>query len=444
MHENTVTNELICLRAISKSHSSSDRIGDLGDLSDFTDTGDMTENLKNEIEIDHFVDIADKTAPNQIKKLHILSKSNEVVSNLTFVDISDMYIDIDAQHSIFNILCNDLCSLTRSESMDTNDIESNESNQYLSLNSHKILSQFKPENFEICLLTSAPLMIENSANLNIGSNLEYLRHSLPNRREIEQSLTETLRESECNVSYAHFALSESNLQRIVSLGGAKLLIIVGLCVNPVKDCRSYPRMCGLCPFADNCDYILLQTRKDLREYKWRKCEELAMDRLKCDILVCVSPMHARLCRVFKSFGFGDIIGVESAMNCAPFAQSECEIFLRHLWNGLLHSGSVSHSFHLSVQASIANLKNGKNDFETKFLFLNARPTQQRYIVFSDMKYENKLSKFDKSELSYTQNTNLCESVRPFIGRGQYVIELSNAVMNGKQRIVNGIKYKNNA
>jgi len=141
LHENTVTvtNELM-----SKSESSSDRIGDLGDLSDFSDTvtSDMawTEreniNLKNDIEIDHFVDITDKTEPNQFDKLHILSKSNEGVS----VDISDMYIDIDvsAQHSIFNILCNgngkDLSSLVRSESksksMDTNDIESSESNQY--------------------------------------------------------------------------------------------------------------------------------------------------------------------------------------------------------------------------------------------------------------------------------------------------------------------------
>jgi len=270
-----------------------------------------------------------------------------------------------------------------------------------------------------------------------------LRHSLPNRMEIEQSMAETLSESECSVRYAHFALSESSLERIVSLGGAKLLIIVGMCVNPARDCDAYPRVCALCPYTDNSDYILVQTRTDLREYKWHKCDRLKpmMERLKCecDLIVCVSPTHTRMCAVFRHFGFADIIGVESAMN-ECFAHSECDIFLRHFCNGLLHSGSVSHSFHLSVQASISNgtNTNTNTDSETKFVLLNnesVRQTQQRYIVFSDMKYENKMSKFECE--NDTQITNLCsESVRPLIGRGQYIIELSNAVMNGSHKIVN--------
>eukprot|EP01084_Bolivina_argentea_P297852 513209_1 len=309
----TINNEVVYLRAISKS-SNEDRIGDLGNLSDFTDHEDNTSDMSQSHplrakDIDYFVDIEDKTG-----YTHRLTKSN---SNL--IDITE-HIDINIQQSIYNILCNNnsLSDYTDNENkMDNNDPLSNDTTPPITPEidiisvDNKYISTLKPNIFDICLLTSSPLMIKRN-NIQNEYLLEYLHHSLPNRIEMHNCIYDKLDDINYKIRYGHFPLSKQWIENVIHrFGGCKILQIVGLCCNPVRDVKMYPEICELCEYNDDNDYILLQLNR-YGESKWYCVNELINifnnQSNNIDIIICVSPQHKRMCNIFKTFGFNYIIG----------------------------------------------------------------------------------------------------------------------------------------
>eukprot|EP01084_Bolivina_argentea_P079234 143750_1 len=151
----------------------------------------------------------------------------------------------------------------------------------------KHVSQFKPPEFDICLLISAPLTIkirkkpQSSHNRSVRMSrafgapsvrssaidrevlLEYIRNSLPDRLELQQTVRQTLVRRNIRMRYAHFTSTIESIQQLSTFGGCKVLQYVGYCCNPKRDMEKYPILCKALrdnhTTVEDADYILLET-----------------------------------------------------------------------------------------------------------------------------------------------------------------------------------------
>eukprot|EP01083_Nonionella_stella_P225611 801896_1 len=331
----------------------------------------------------------------------------------------------------------------------------------------KHVSQFKPPEFDICLLISAPLTIkirkkpQSSHNRSVRMSrafgapsvrssaidrevlLEYIRNSLPDRLELQQTVRQTLVRRNIRMRYAHFTSTIESIQQLSTFGGCKVLQYVGYCCNPKRDMEKYPILCKALrdnhTTVEDADYILLETEvghegaddgiSAFGKGVWYKAsdlyEMLNANKTQIDCIIAVSPQHERLIEIFKTLGYSYIIGVEAPDCSSTFSTTETSAFLRHLYAALLEQRSVSRAYYLSLQAALTSRGSvrGGNETDPKYILeINEAHLDERFIIFdkTDLKY-GEIN--DKSQHEKLPRTNLREPVRPFIGRTQYVIHL---------------------
>eukprot|EP01084_Bolivina_argentea_P307758 531996_1 len=230
-------------RLVLEESVSVDNIGDLGNLSDFSDTAntncygpyDAKESLQ-------FVDVEDCDEMND---------SNIDLLSIGHAQMNRPYADA------MRILCGDHDDDDGASY--SGSIEDMSSPQ-CTVSTPKRVSYFRPNTFDICLVTSSPLCVCADDTMDAHSeSMEYIQHSLPNRAEMDLCIRQSLVDSKCGIRYAHFNGTRSSLECITSSGGCKILQFVGYCCNPVRDSALYPELCSSIDSARDVDYILLET-----------------------------------------------------------------------------------------------------------------------------------------------------------------------------------------
>jgi len=332
----------------------------------------------------------------------------------------------------------------------------------------RIVSQFHPKEFDICLMVSAPLMIKNqrpsrdhdgygktksvrmhkqSQGYNGSEALcEYIRSSLPDRLELQQTVRQTLVRHNIRMRYANFTATSESLHRLATdFGGCKVLQFVGYCCNPrdPRDQQQWPELCKSLSegnYTEDSDYVLLETEVGTDNEDDNICcfgkgvwftlneleELLTAKQTQIECIIAMSPQHERLCRVFKALGYDYVVGVEAPNNGHPFPSTETSAFLDQFYAALLESRSVSRAYYLSLQAALSTRGGGGgSDDDPKYVLrLDELLQARKFIVFDPVDIKRSIGEIeDKSQHEKLPKTNLREVVRPFMGRSNYVLDL---------------------
>eukprot|EP01084_Bolivina_argentea_P297853 513211_1 len=229
-------NKIMCFR---------DRIGDLGHLSDFSSDISQSHPLRAK-QIGDFVNIEDKNGFdfNRIGSTDHIDIDMQVMQQLPYINLFNI-----ATHNTINNLFNHTNNTNKRKHSDSN--ISYSTPDLIDRTTNKTFSPLKPNIFDVCLLTSSPLIIEG-INTQEEYLFEYLHHSLPNRVEIQNCIYDKLNNMNYNIRYGHFILSKQWIENMIhSYGGCKILQIVGLCCNPMQDIDIYPEICDLCEYNDD-------------------------------------------------------------------------------------------------------------------------------------------------------------------------------------------------
>ena len=275
---------------------------------------------------------------------------------------------------------------------------------------------------------------------------EYIRSSLPDRLELQQTVRQTLVRHNIRMRYAHFTATCESLHSLATtFGGCKVLQFVGYCCNPRRDEQRWPALVQSLVegnYTADCDYVLLETEVGtdsevdsdniccFGKGVWYTVDSLAAmlsaEQTQIECVIAMSPQHERLSAVFKALGYDYVVGVEAPNNGDPFYSTETSAFLDQFYAALLESRSVSRAYYLSLQAALSTRGGGGGtDHDPKYLLSLADTLLNRkFIVFDPEDIARRFGEIDdKSQHEKLPKTNLREPVRPFLGRSRYVLDL---------------------
>ena len=157
--------------------------------------------------------------------------------------------------------------------------------------------------------------------------MEYIRNSLPDRIELQQTIRQTLVRVNITMRYAHFTATSNGLHNFNNFGGCKVLQFVGFCCNPRRDNSKFPELCKSLQcngYDEDLEYVLLESEVGENDEDNNICcfgkgiwytvndlrsMNLNADQTPIDTIIAMSPQHERMVDVFRQLGYQYVIGI---------------------------------------------------------------------------------------------------------------------------------------